>query len=206
MGPFYAHLSRDPIPSFLIKTSAPLVWEWVERVSSLGRYAGKDVERWDAEKGAFMSDYGAQSEFEKADEVPATATAIARLLILDFLPILINAVAKTTEHLNAQPPNGKPLYLPRFLEHHTFNISASSAPGAERGTGSAALQTHPVWMVQRIIDRTYSTAEQKEAANVWIMDVGGDSVLKDWQDCVGNWVGSEWCVGREENKLIATRC
>lgn len=112
-----------------------------------------------------MSDHGAQSDFERADEVAATATATAKLLILDFLPVLTNAVAKTTEHLNAQPPNGKPFCLPRFLEHHAFDISASSAPDAERGAGFAALQTHPVWMLQRIIDGMYGTAEQKEAAD-----------------------------------------
>lgn len=109
-------------------------------VLGLGRYAGKDVERWDAEKGAFMSDHGAQSNFEKVDEVPSTAAV--QFLIHDWLPVLSNAVAKPTEHLEAQPPNGKPLCLLRFLEHHILDISASSAPGAERGTGSGALQTH----------------------------------------------------------------
>ncbi|KAL9138596.1 MAG: hypothetical protein Q9175_000169 [Cornicularia normoerica] len=59
MGPFYAHLSRDPIPPFMIKTTAPLVWEWVERVTGLGRLAGRDFGRWDAEKGNFPSVYGA---------------------------------------------------------------------------------------------------------------------------------------------------
>ena len=46
-------------------------------------------------------------------------------------------------------------------------------------------------------DRMYSTAEQEAAAGVWIMDVGGNSVLKDWQDwqkCVGKWFGSGWGV------------
>ena len=42
-------------------------------VPGLGRHAGKDVERWNAEKGAFMSDHGAQSDSRKAHEVPAAA-------------------------------------------------------------------------------------------------------------------------------------
>eukprot|EP00959_Pyramimonas_sp_CCMP1952_P409564 8583323-Pyramimonas_sp.AAC.2 len=29
MGPFYAHLYRDPVPGHLMKTRAPLVARWV---------------------------------------------------------------------------------------------------------------------------------------------------------------------------------
>ena len=32
-NPLYAHLARDPKPAFLMKTSAPLVWNWVERMN-----------------------------------------------------------------------------------------------------------------------------------------------------------------------------
>ena len=140
-----------------------------------------------------MSDHGAQSDLKKADEVPATA--VAESLNLDLLPVLTNAIAKPTEHLEAQPPNGKPLGLPRFLEYDTFDTSASSAPGAERGTGSAALQTHRGWMLQRIINTTYSTAEQEEAADVLIKDLDRKSVLRDWQDCVGNGLGADGVLG-----------
>ena len=32
-NPLYAHLARDPKPAFLMKTTAPLVWNWVERMN-----------------------------------------------------------------------------------------------------------------------------------------------------------------------------
>jgi len=32
-NPLYAHLARDPKPAHLMKTSAPLVWNWVERMN-----------------------------------------------------------------------------------------------------------------------------------------------------------------------------
>ena len=60
-------------------------------VPGLGRYAGKDLKRWDTEKGAFMSDHDAQSAFEKADEVPAAA--VAEFFIFELLPVPTNAVA-----------------------------------------------------------------------------------------------------------------
>lgn len=60
-------------------------------------------------------------------------------------------------------------------------------------------------MLQRILDGTCNKAEQKEAADAWIGDIGGDIMLMDWQDCRGKWIASGWCVGRETNKLVATR-
>lgn len=32
-NPLYAHLARDPKPAFLMKTMAPFVWNWVERMN-----------------------------------------------------------------------------------------------------------------------------------------------------------------------------
>lgn len=32
-NPLYAHLARDPKPAFLMKATAPLVWNWVERMN-----------------------------------------------------------------------------------------------------------------------------------------------------------------------------
>jgi hypothetical protein len=32
-NPLYAHLARDPKPAYLMKTTAPLVWNWVERMN-----------------------------------------------------------------------------------------------------------------------------------------------------------------------------
>jgi len=69
-GPFYAHLSRDLIPSNIIRTTAPLVWEWVERINGLGRFASKDVERWNHDSGSFKVDYSSPSTPEDNDSVP----------------------------------------------------------------------------------------------------------------------------------------
>lgn len=36
MAPLYAHLGRDPLPHFLMKTKAPRVADWVERMNGGG--------------------------------------------------------------------------------------------------------------------------------------------------------------------------
>ena len=55
-NPLYAHLARDPKPAYLMKTTAPLVWNWVERMNrpeateehtldnpQTGLYGGDDI-------------------------------------------------------------------------------------------------------------------------------------------------------------------
>jgi glutathione S-transferase len=36
MAPLYAHLARDPVPAFLMKTTAPSVFRWTERMNMAG--------------------------------------------------------------------------------------------------------------------------------------------------------------------------
>ena len=45
MAPLYAHLARDPVPAFLMKTTAPSVFRWTERMNMPGLKDGdfKDV-------------------------------------------------------------------------------------------------------------------------------------------------------------------
>jgi len=45
MAPLYAHLARDPVPAFLMKTTAPSVYRWTERMNMPGLKDGdfKDV-------------------------------------------------------------------------------------------------------------------------------------------------------------------
>lgn len=199
-GTFYAHLSRDPIPSYILKTTAPLVWEWVERISGLGRYAGREVERWDEEDRSFVSDYGSH---RTADDVPPTMSAVAKLLLHDHLPILSSTVSATIQYLKDQPSTSEPIFLPRFLDHHPFTISGSSDPGADKAVGSHALRTHAVWMLQRIIDRTCRTTERRQAADSWMLEVGGEKMLEVWRRCVQEWEECGWRVGRKDNKIYA---
>ena len=55
-NPLFAHLARDPKPAYLMKTTAPLVWNWVERMNrpevieehtldnpQVGLYGGNDI-------------------------------------------------------------------------------------------------------------------------------------------------------------------
>lgn len=64
IAPLHAHLSRDPYPSTLMKRRAPLVWRWVERMTSPVVDAGEYP--------------GCAEELHPEDEIPATLAALLK--------------------------------------------------------------------------------------------------------------------------------
>jgi len=64
-NPLYAHLARDPKPAFLMKTTAPLVWNWVERMNR--PETTKEHTLVAPETGLYSG-----------DEIPETLTALMR--------------------------------------------------------------------------------------------------------------------------------
>ena len=66
-NPLYAHLARDPKPAFLMKTSAPLVWNWVERMN-----------RPEVTQEHTLVD--PQADMYSSNDVPDTLTALMRYI------------------------------------------------------------------------------------------------------------------------------
>jgi len=62
-------------------------------------------------------------------------TAVAKLLLLDYLPVLGDIVSQRIMYLQKQPQTIEPLLLPRFLDHHPFTILGSLDPHAEQAAG-----------------------------------------------------------------------
>ncbi|KAF8475700.1 hypothetical protein BDZ91DRAFT_778807 [Kalaharituber pfeilii] len=165
IGTFYTHLGRDPVPDFIIKTEAPLVFEWIERVTGHAVWANKDRVRWNQEEKTWETTYGMlrnsarPSELED-DEVPETTLNIARLLLNDYLPVLRDTLKRTAEYISK-----------KNLGAHTFSLHA----GNEEVRSDRNLDVHAMWMFQRINDRTYSMyqyPEQRQACDKWLKDVG----------------------------------
>lgn len=74
MAPLYAHLGRDPVPAFLMQTTAPSVFHWTERMNR--------PEIADA-------DYPGIGESWPADDtIPETLEPVLRLVFADWGPAL----------------------------------------------------------------------------------------------------------------------
>lgn len=89
VAPLFAHLSRDPVPSALMKRRAHRVWRWVERMN-----------RADADAG----EYGSPPPDLFADDaVPDTLKALLRFVAEDYLPELRAQVGFANAWLEERP-------------------------------------------------------------------------------------------------------
>jgi glutathione S-transferase len=100
-GPLYAHLYRDPASGKLMRSHAPGVAAWVERMRDPA-----------PQSGAFLHD----------DFVPATLEPLLRRAFEEFGPVLTNTVGSLAAW---ERPD-----VPRALGRHTFELGGVSAQRA----------------------------------------------------------------------------
>jgi hypothetical protein len=175
-GPFNAHFLRDPVPSFIVKTEAPLVAAWAERVSR-----------------------ARQSELEELtpvsdDLIPTTLLPILRFLLKEYAPLIDTSVRAVISQLGASPTEP----IPRFLGPTEFSLHVGDEVLAE---GTKQLPSHCVWMLQRILNMSYFGAARK-SCDEFLSHVDGSQ----FQRTVEIWESSKWKVERnEQNQLVACR-
>ncbi|MBU4315841.1 MAG: glutathione S-transferase [Proteobacteria bacterium] len=96
IAPFYAHLSRDPYPSMMMKKRALRVFRWTERMNRSNQDAGE----YSNCPEAFLAD----------DEIPETLKAVIKLLSEDFVPETLAAAACINQWLEkTNPEDGTPV-------------------------------------------------------------------------------------------------
>ena len=88
IGPMYAHLARDPVPAYLIRTRAPKVFRWIERMTA----SDADIPEY--------PDY--PTHFLGGDCVPQTLEALLGFMAEEIFPELDDKLTFieqwTTEH------------------------------------------------------------------------------------------------------------
>lgn len=140
MGPLYAHLGRDPIPSTLIKNSAPAVFDWVERMNA-------------PEDGLAMYP-NATPEFLENDDVPETLLPIIALMARDFMPEVASVIAFLTNWLedNGPIPPGTPVLDHRIVALGTLDPIGHHEVPFRGKTLNLAVRHYMQWMFQRVQD------------------------------------------------------
>lgn len=89
MGPLYAHLARDPVPSTLMKNVAPNVYRWTERMN-LAAIAD----------GEFPA---TAAEFPADDAIPESLEPVLRLVFRDWSPELAANAALYNDWITRSP-------------------------------------------------------------------------------------------------------
>lgn len=124
IGPFYAHLYRDPYPGELMRRTAPSVAAWVERMQDPKPGTG-----------AFLPD----------DEVPDTLLPVLRRMADEQLPVLVETVAATAAWLDAHPDEE----IPRGIGMHDFTLLRGTP---DEVTSQRVIRPFSQWMFQRPLD------------------------------------------------------
>ena len=161
MAPLFAHLGRDPVPAMLMKTKAPNLFRWTERMNAMpisdGEYPG------------YGEDYYGQ------DSVPDTLIAVLKIVFADWTPGLkadadcFNAWAAHKNAGDVVSRSGEPQIHP--------NVGKVEYPwrGVTMKRGSAP---HMLWMFARAQDLAASSAgETGERLNALIEHVGGQEAM-----------------------------
>ena len=197
MGPLYAHLYRDAVSGFALRTHFPLVCEWVERTNGEGalnaRSYGQKLYSLDSDGGLVgrpaTSDDG---EWLADDAIPDTLVPLVGVFFDEMWPVLRSSMAVLSDFIasDAHEPGGE-------LPGKTFTVT----PGFEAvQTGEGPL-THSfeigsvrerrmvipyqVWMLQRLADVLEAgcrTGAGRSAIESFLGRVEGGTALLELDD------------------------
>jgi len=133
-APLYAHLSRDPAPSLLMKKTANRVWRWVERMTAP-----------DLDKPEFPD---MPDALLAQDEIPETLANILKLVASDYLPEIVSLVDYINHYISENAPTeGAPIIT------DPAKRSLGGFHTIIRGTDHRLAARHySIWMLQRVQD------------------------------------------------------
>ncbi|KAI8824577.1 uncharacterized protein EV422DRAFT_565266 [Fimicolochytrium jonesii] len=164
-GPLYAHLARDPVPGTVMRQTAPLVFEWVERMGGVSDWSGlRGCER----AGAALGD----------EPLPDTLSLWLRPLLQDLLPVLLSTATATETFLSKRPNPAAP--LPRSIGTHRAVLHA---PPGDIVEIDRAVMPSPLWMVERIAQRVYRD-DAVGACDAWLAEAFGENTKDMWGEVV----------------------
>ena len=137
IGPMYAHLARDPVPAQLMRTRAPKVFRWVERMTA----ADADIPEYHDYPEAFLAD----------DQVPETLLPLLALMREEVFPELDDKLTFLDQWVqqhavcDGQPVSDKP---------HQRNLGqiATQYRGVPIESGVAPYLIYSLRRINRFID------------------------------------------------------
>jgi len=151
IGPFYAHLYRDPAPGRLMRESAPRVAAWVERMISAQAVASAAT----AEQN------------ELIDEIPPTLMPVLKRFAKEQLPVLVDTARILDEHSDGIGAGE----VPRFLGMHKVKIAGVPA--------KRIVVPYSLWMFQRPLDFWHSLEGEERLQSSQLLEKIGAGNLFD---------------------------
>jgi glutathione S-transferase len=162
IAPLWAHLGRDPVPATLMKTRAPSVYRWTERMLAC-----------DPDTPEFPS---YPVELPDDDDVPDTLRPVLQLVAADFLPELRMVVAETDAWLAAHSAVAPGTPAPETVGERAIATGAFELRGVHV---TAAVMPYTLYMLQRVTDAfaELAAADARRVRGVFAA-VGLDALLE----------------------------
>ncbi len=211
MGPLYAHLYRDAVPGFALRTYFPFLCEWVERTNGEGSLNARtyDQKLYSLDEHGELVGRPASSDgaaWLSNDEVPASLLPVLAVFFDEMWPVLRTAMERLTAFIasDAHPPGGE-------LPGKTFSMT----PGFEAlQSGDGALTQefeigglgerrmvipYQMWMLQRlaaVLDQARAEPQGRNAVDSLLENFDGGNELLELSDRLAG------CRVRKEGALL----
>ena len=147
MGPLYAHLGRDPHPLMIMKSRAPRVLRWIERMNV---------------HDADAPEYSHLAPSDEADHIPETLLPLLKLIATDYLGEICSVVDLVNTYLAENPDieEGQAVLTEKqrnILPKHAPQVRGQETPMGARATS--------LWMLGRI-HKAFDGLNEGEQAEV----------------------------------------
>lgn len=187
LGPLYAHLYRDAVPGFVLRTHFPLVCEWVERTNGEGalnarRYGQKLYEL--DEHGALVGRIASRDggEWLPDDAIPPTLAALLGVFFEEMWPVLCQATERLRAFIasDAHVPGGELpgktfTATPGFFEHQTAGGALTHSFSIGGIESERMVVPYQIWMLGRL-ERAMAPALASAASRAAL-----ESLLASWR-------------------------
>lgn len=204
-GMLHSGLMRDPVPYEWIVRDYPMIHGYILRIGGTSiQYGSKNTVQIEVDGNRLVSCTTTLgkggNELEKSDKIPEFVTKVSGLLLRDYVGVLSQSLDATVAYLNKEA-SGKDgdIVIPRGLKVQ-IDLELRGKDGtlakAKRG-----VNTHCAWMLQRILDSTY-TLEQRSEVDKWLSEVG---YLSEWKRIVEIWEGSGWTAVMTEKGIVGRK-
>lgn len=151
VGPFYAHLYRDPKPSSILRSHAPALCEYLERMNGMrpayeATFTVNKDERILRSSSIDQVQFGRvvkHGDFLPNDFIPNTLLPILKLIFEEHIPVLLSTCQELSEFFSASTVSFD-TPLPRTTGYHQFKLG--------KAVETRLAYPYDVWMLQRCLD------------------------------------------------------
>lgn len=164
LGPLYAHLYRDAVSGFALRTHFPLVCEWVERTNGEGCLNARSYNQrlYTLGRDGELVGHPATSdggEWLADDAIPDTLLPLLRVFFDEMWPVLRSSLERLRAFIagDAHEPGGELpgktfTATPGFEEHQTGEGALTHEFEIGGVRGRRMVVPYQVWMLQRLAD------------------------------------------------------